>query len=152
MAYVPRERSSKAEGGASVYGRKDDGHFELIPDRLPDALRARIAAFPPAMVQFELGIQTFDADVTARIQRRQDNTRVAANLRWLREHTGVHVHADLIVGLPGEGVESFARNDVFFQEFDLMAALGEQVWSVGIYSLFLVAVCLFDFYRKEFNL
>ena len=50
------------------------------------------------------------------------------------------------------GVESFAQNDVFFHEFDLIAALGEQVLSVGIYSLFLVSVCLFDFYRKEFNL
>ena len=25
-----------------------------------------------------------------------------ANLRWLREHTGAHLHVDLIVGLPGE--------------------------------------------------
>lgn len=30
-----------------------------------------------------------------------------ANLRFLREQTGVHLHTDLIVGLPGESLESF---------------------------------------------
>jgi radical SAM superfamily enzyme YgiQ (UPF0313 family) len=30
-------------------------HFELIPDRLPDELRAEIAAFPPGALQFEVG-------------------------------------------------------------------------------------------------
>ena len=29
-------------------------------------------------------------------------------LRFLREHTATHVHADLIVGLPGETVAGFA--------------------------------------------
>ena len=34
-------------------------HFEMIPDRLPDALRSLIAEFPPGALQFEVGIQTF---------------------------------------------------------------------------------------------
>ena len=38
----------------------------------------------------------------------EDNAKLADNLRFLREQTGVHVHADLIVGLPGEDVASFA--------------------------------------------
>ena len=46
----------------------------------------------------------------------------------------------------------FARNDVFFAEQDLAAALGQQLLGVGIYGGFLLAVCLIDFYRKEFNL
>jgi hypothetical protein len=35
-------------------------HFELVPDRLPDELRAEIAAFPPGSLQFEVGVQTLD--------------------------------------------------------------------------------------------
>jgi len=35
-------------------------HFEMIPDRLPGALRAVIAKFPPGMLQFEVGVQTFN--------------------------------------------------------------------------------------------
>ena len=50
------------------------------------------------------------------------------------------------------GSNTFAQNDVFFESVDLLAALGSQVFSVMIYSLFILAACLVDFYRKEFNL
>ena len=50
------------------------------------------------------------------------------------------------------GHEAFAENDVFFASHDLIAMLGSQLASVSIYALFLLAVCLIDFYRKEFNL
>ncbi len=101
-------------------------HFEMIPDRLPDALREVIVRFPPGALQFEVGIQTFNPDVAANISRRNDYAKVEANLTWLRDHTGVHVHADLIAGLPGETVESFATG------FDRLAALRPQEIQVGI--------------------
>ncbi|MDH3386534.1 MAG: hypothetical protein OEN02_01410 [Gammaproteobacteria bacterium] len=50
------------------------------------------------------------------------------------------------------GSNTFARNDVFFENVDLLAALSSQLFSVTLYALFLLAVCLIDFYRKEFNL
>ncbi|MEQ1853714.1 MAG: radical SAM protein, partial [Chthoniobacteraceae bacterium] len=101
-------------------------HFEMIPDRLPEQLRALIKRFPPGAVQFEVGIQTFDDATSKNISRRQNLERLADNLRFLREETGVHVHADLIVGLPGEGMESFGRG------FDRLVALGPQEIQVGI--------------------
>lgn len=85
-------------------------HFEVVPDRLPEALRDRIRRFPPGALQFEAGIQTFDEEVNLRIRRRQDGAAAEANLRWLREETGAHVHADLIAGLPGESLEGFAAS------------------------------------------
>ena len=48
--------------------------------------------------------------------------------------------------------DSFAESDVFFGGLDSLAALGEQSLSVAVYALFLIAVCIVDFYRKEFNL
>jgi radical SAM superfamily enzyme YgiQ (UPF0313 family) len=101
-------------------------HFEMIPDRLPEALRDLIRQFPPGALQFEVGIQTFNEDVARLISRRQDNARVEENLRWLGNETGVHVHADLIVGLPGETIESFARG------FNRLAALAPQEIQVGM--------------------
>ena len=101
-------------------------HFEMIPDRLPDALREIIARFPPGSLQFEVGIQTFNPEVAERIRRRQNYERLADNLRFLREHTGVHVHADLITGLPGESLASFAAG------FDQLVALRPQEIQVGI--------------------
>ncbi|MDW8262358.1 MAG: DUF4080 domain-containing protein [Phycisphaerales bacterium] len=101
-------------------------HFEMIPDRLPEALRELIRKFPPAALQFEVGIQTFNPEVEKLISRRQDHARLEDNLRWLRQETGVHVHADLIVGLPGEDLASFGTG------FDRLVALGPQEIQVGI--------------------
>lgn len=101
-------------------------HFEMAPDRLPGALREVIARFPPGALQFEAGVQTFDEPTAARISRRQDYARLEENLRWLRARTGVHLHADLIAGLPGESLEQFARG------FDRLVALGPQEIQVGI--------------------
>jgi hypothetical protein len=101
-------------------------HFEMIPDRLPETLREVIAKFPPGALQFEVGIQTFNEEVGAAIKRRQNHERLEGNFRFLRSQTGVHVHADLIAGLPGETLESFAAG------FDRLIALGPQEIQVGI--------------------
>jgi len=101
-------------------------HFELIPDRLPAELREIIAKFPPGTLQFEVGIQTFNPEVGSLISRRQNYEHMADNFTFLRKETGVHIHADLIVGLPGETVESFGAG------FDRLIALGPQEIQVGI--------------------
>lgn len=101
-------------------------HFEMVPDRLPGELRELIAQYPPGGLQFEIGIQTFNTEVAENINRRQDYAKLEENIRFLREKTGVHVHADLIVGLPGETVESFGRG------FDRLIALRPQEIQVGI--------------------
>lgn len=101
-------------------------HFEMIPDRLPEALRELLAKFPPGAVQLEIGVQTFNDETSQHISRRQDNVRLAENFQWLRSHTGAHLHADLIVGLPGEGLASFAAG------FDRLVALGPQEIQVGM--------------------
>jgi radical SAM superfamily enzyme YgiQ (UPF0313 family) len=101
-------------------------HFEMIPDRLPEALRESIAKFPVGALQFEVGIQTFDDETSKNISRRQNYDRLGDNFKFLREQTGVHIHADLIVGLPGETIESFALG------FDRLVALRPQEIQVGI--------------------
>jgi radical SAM superfamily enzyme YgiQ (UPF0313 family) len=101
-------------------------HFEMVPDRLPPELREVIAKFPPGALQFEVGIQTFDVATATRISRRQNYARLEDNLRWLRAHTAVHIHADLIAGLPGESLDSFGAG------FDQLVALEPQEIQVGI--------------------
>lgn len=101
-------------------------HFEMVPDRLPEQLREVIAKFPAGALQFEVGIQTFNEEVGALIKRRQNYARMEENFAFLRAQTGVHIHADLIVGLPGESIESFATG------FDRLIAMGPQEIQVGI--------------------
>ncbi len=101
-------------------------HFELIPDHLPEALKTRIVQFPPGALQFEIGVQTFNPAVQALISRKQDNRKTEENLRWLRQNTHAHLHADLIAGLPGEDLASFAAG------FNRLVALGPHEIQVGI--------------------
>lgn len=82
-------------------------HFEMIPDRLPEALKAKLARFPAGVIQLEVGIQSLNSTVNANIARRQKLAQVQENFAFLREQSGVHIHADLIIGLPGEDWESF---------------------------------------------
>ena len=101
-------------------------HFELIPDRLPHALREIIAQFPLGALQFEIGIQTFNPATEIAISRKQDQGKTIENLSFLRQETGVYLHTDLIVGLPGEDLNSFAEG------FDRLIALNPHEIQVGI--------------------
>jgi radical SAM superfamily enzyme YgiQ (UPF0313 family) len=101
-------------------------HFELIPDRLPPALRDPITRFPPGTLQFEIGIQTFDPEVQRAIDRRQDNAAAEANLRWLRASSHAHLHVDLIAGLPGESLAGFAAG------YDRLRALRPHEIQLGL--------------------
>ena len=101
-------------------------HFELIPDNLPEKLKATIARFPPHSLQFEIGIQSLNPEVQALISRKQNTQKTRDNLRWLSQHSSAHIHADLIIGLPGEDLDSFARG------FNQLYAMAPDEIQVGI--------------------
>ncbi len=101
-------------------------HMELVPDHLPQQLAELLARFPAGSIQVEAGIQTFDQQVAERIGRRQNQERSEATLRFLRHQTGVHIHADLVVGLPGETMRSFAAG------FNRLLALEPHEIQVGL--------------------
>lgn len=101
-------------------------HFEVIPDHLPDRLKALIAQFPPGVLQLEVGVQTLNVEVQTRISRRQDNDKTLANLTWLVQHSNAHLHTDLIFGLPGESLESIAAG------FDRLVAVRPHEIQLGL--------------------
>lgn len=101
-------------------------HFEMVPDRLPDLLKDAIRKFPAGVLQFEVGIQSFNPETGKLISRRQDYNKIGENIKFLRAETGVHIHADLIAGLPGEDMQSFAEG------FDRLVAMDPQEIQVGI--------------------
>ncbi|MGE5682296.1 MAG: DUF4080 domain-containing protein [Bacillota bacterium] len=85
-------------------------HFEVIPDNLHESIKERLKLFPPASVQLEIGIQTLNDRTAENISRRMNFDKIKENLEFLEKYTNVHLHVDLITGLPGEPVESFADN------------------------------------------
>src|SRR5205823_3673287 len=59
-------------------------HFEMIPDRLPEELRAIIRKFPKGSLQFEIGIQTWSPEVARLVRRRQHYAKVPENFRFAK--------------------------------------------------------------------
>jgi radical SAM superfamily enzyme YgiQ (UPF0313 family) len=101
-------------------------HFEMVPDRFPTQLREVVAKFPPGSLQLEIGVQTLNPEVSANISRRQDVPKLKENIAYLRGETTAYLHIDLIVGLPGETIESFGRG------FNDIIALNPHEIQVGI--------------------
>jgi radical SAM superfamily enzyme YgiQ (UPF0313 family) len=104
-------------------------HFEMVPSRFPPELVETLARFPPGTLRLEIGIQTLNCEVSARIGRPSNPEKELQTLRLLREKTNAIIHADLIAGLPGEDMESFGRG------FDLLCAAlftGTRDWGSGI--------------------
>jgi radical SAM superfamily enzyme YgiQ (UPF0313 family) len=101
-------------------------HFEVVPDNLPEKLKAVIAEFPGHTLQFEVGVQTFDEHIQELISRKQNNMKTCENLRWLKQHTQAYIHADLIFGLPADTLNNFARS------FDQLVGLKPHEIQLGI--------------------
>lgn len=101
-------------------------HFELVPDHLPASVGDLLRRFPPGSIQLEAGIQTLNPKVAETIGRHQNTARIEENLAFLKRETGVHIHADLIVGLPGEDIAGFENG------FDRLFAMGPDEIQVGL--------------------
>ncbi len=84
-------------------------HFEIAGDILAASTLALIASAPPGLFQFEIGLQSMDEATLLRVRRKTDMEKLSKNVRALIATGRAHVHLDLIAGLPGEGLSSFAR-------------------------------------------
>lgn len=85
-------------------------HFEVVPDHFPDSLKEKISKFPNGALQLEIGIQTLNPIIANSISRPLKLDKIKENIKFLEQETKAHIHLDLIVGLPGESLESFGAN------------------------------------------
>lgn len=101
-------------------------HFEVIPDNFPKTLREKIKLFPKHSLQLEVGIQTLKKDIAKNIKRTLNIPKIKENLSFLEKETNAHIHVDLIIGLPGESMESFGEN------LDTLASITQCEIQVGV--------------------
>ena len=102
-----------AEGGETLF------HFEMAPDRFDDDMLRFLATLPPGRFQFELGIQSTNPATLRAVRRPIDTDRAHDTLRRLASLGTIHLHVDLILGLPHESAASFA--DSFRRVFAMEA-------------------------------
>lgn len=90
-------------------------HLEIAADLLDDDVLAVLKAAPPGRFQLEIGVQSTNATTLAEIRRHNDWPRIVANVGALRAAGNIHLHLDLIAGLPHEDYRRFGQsfNDVY---------------------------------------
>lgn len=93
-------------------------HFEIAGDILREDEIALVAKMRPGLVQFEIGVQSTNTDTLREIRRVMDIEKLKQVVAALKAAHNVHIHLDLIAGLPYEDYDSFARsfNDVYAME------------------------------------
>lgn len=90
-------------------------HFEIAADLLDEDYFAVMERLRPGAVQLEIGVQSTCLQTIAEIHRKMDFARVAAIVRRISSWKNIHVHLDLIAGLPFEDLCRFqiSFNDVY---------------------------------------
>ena len=100
-------------------------HFEIAADILNDEEVAILKSLRAGQVQLEAGVQSVNPQTLASINRVMDFDKVAQRVKEVQVGENVHMHLDLIVGLPYEDYESFQRS------FDSVYALYPQQLQLG---------------------
>ena len=85
-------------------------HFEVVGDLLNDEMMRFLETVPRGMFQFEIGVQTTTEDVQSTIHRKQSNIKLFRTIETLIQQDNVHIHCDLIFGLPGETLDELLES------------------------------------------
>jgi radical SAM superfamily enzyme YgiQ (UPF0313 family) len=90
-------------------------HFEISPDLFSEEMFLFLQTIPPQLFQFEIGIQSTHAKTLAAINRESSISTALDNIKRLVQLNTVHLHVDLILGLPQETFATFGEsfNDIF---------------------------------------
>ena len=85
-------------------------HFEIKADILSPGVVKFLQTVPKGRFQMEIGVQSTDPDVLRMIGRKDNWARLKDNVTALLKSGNIHLHMDLIAGLPWEDMESFAHS------------------------------------------
>ncbi len=104
-------------------------HFEITAELLRPADIDFLKTVRPGLFQFEIGIQTTLKEAREAVNRRLSFDQIKAPVKAVLDAKNLHVHLDLIAGLPFESYERF------MQSFDEVYALNPQVLQLGFLKL-----------------
>lgn len=90
-------------------------HFEISADLLGEEELTLLKELRPGQIQLEIGVQTTNPETLKEIRRKTDLDRLKENVRKIHGFNNIHMHLDLIAGLPYEDLESFRNsfNEVY---------------------------------------
>lgn len=85
-------------------------HFEIEADIISEEELELLSCARPGLMQMEIGVQTVNPDTLREIRRSTDMDRLRYVVERIRQGHNIHVHLDLIAGLPYEDYDSFRHS------------------------------------------
>ncbi len=104
-------------------------HFELAGHLLDADTFSILETAPKGLFQFEIGVQSTNAETLKAIGRKVSFAMLSQPIRRILSLSNIHVHLDLIAGLPHESLESFKKS------FDDVLSLRPNVLQLGFLKL-----------------
>lgn len=137
VKFIDRTFNANAERARQIWemlianysGKRTTFHFEVHPALLSEKDFEVLNEVPDGLFQFEIGIQTAHRDVRVEIGRKGNWEKEKLAIEKLKTMNNIHLHVDLIAGLPGE------RFDMLGESFDSVYALGADHFQLGILKL-----------------
>ncbi|MDO4179294.1 MAG: DUF4080 domain-containing protein [Phascolarctobacterium sp.] len=100
-------------------------HLEIKADALSEKVMQFLANVPKHRFQMEIGIQSTNPPTLKAINRVDNWQKLSSNVKRLLSYKNMHIHVDLIAGLPYETLKEFAKS------FDDVYALGADMLQLG---------------------
>ena len=85
-------------------------HFEIAADILREEEMTLLSEMRPGLVQLEIGVQSANPMTLKEINRYTDMMKLREMVERIHVGKNVHVHLDLIAGLPFEDYQSFGQS------------------------------------------
>lgn len=104
-------------------------HFEIAGDILTEETFNILKTAPKGLFQLEIGMQTFNEKTLEAIHRKSNCKKLIENIKRLISFQNMHIHIDLIAGLPYENMESFENS------FNIGYSLGANMLQMGFLKL-----------------
>ncbi|ONI44047.1 hypothetical protein AN641_08680 [Candidatus Epulonipiscioides gigas] len=89
-------------------------HFEIAAELITNKMLTLLKSARAGLMQFEIGVQTTNKETLQAINRPMSFEKISEVVKAIKELNNIHLHLDLIVGLPYENYNSFGMsfNDV----------------------------------------
>lgn len=104
-------------------------HFEMVASLINKETLHFLRNVRTGLFQFEIGVQTTNSDTMVAIDRRIDFTKLSEAVLEVSKYKNIHLHLDLIAGLP---FESFQR---FLESFEDVYQLKPEQLQLGFLKL-----------------
>lgn len=105
-----RERAKKIWSALSEENYTKEYHFEVSAALLDEESFEILGRVPKGKFRLEIGVQSTNPETVRAVSRALDTEKTLQALERLHEKGNLHIHADLIAGLPYEGYVSFGKS------------------------------------------